>query len=291
MTPFAIAVHGGAGPRGPAEGDAEALAGLTAAVEAGRAVLVDAGGALDAVVAAVCVLEDHPRFNAGRGSVLAEDGTVRMDAAVMAGAGRRLGAVTGAHGVRNPVLLARAVLDEGRHGLLAFEGAAELVRQEWRVPGDWHVTESRRARWAAGVDAVPAVGTVGAVARDARGGLAAATSTGGTPRKRIGRIGDSPLPGAGTWADDATCAVSCTGDGEAIMRAALAHEVDALVRLGGLPLAAAAERAVHEALAALEGDGGLIALGPAGPPATPFRSQAMARAWCEGGAPVKAALT
>ncbi len=180
----------------------------------------------------------------------------------MRGADRAAGAVAAIRGIRNPVLAARAVLDEGRHVLLVGEPAEDFAREAGleTAPEEWFVTERRRLVFERG-------GTVGAVARDARGGLAAATSTGGTSGKHPGRVGDSPLIGAGTWADDATVAVSCTGDGEAVIRNALAHEVDALMRHAGLPLAQACERAI--ARIAPHGTGGLIAVGADGV-AAPF---------------------
>jgi beta-aspartyl-peptidase (threonine type) len=250
MAEVAIVVHGGAGAwRADALGPARE--GVRRAVEAGHAVLRAGGEALDAVQAAVVLLEDDPVFNAGRGSVQDERGDVVMDAAVMRGADRAAGAVAALRGIRNPILAARAVLDERREVLLTGESARELAVAAGlaTAPDTW-------LRGAAGGSRA---GTVGAVARDARGSVAAATSTGGTHGKRPGRVGDSPLPGAGTWADDATAAISCTGDGEAIIRAALAHEVDVLIRIAGLPLGEECDRALAR-LAAF-GTGGLIAIG------------------------------
>jgi L-asparaginase / beta-aspartyl-peptidase len=280
---LAIAVHGGAGsrsrPEAPAEEDVQAA--LLRALEAGRTTLEAGEAALDAVVSAVAVLEDDPAFNAGRGSVLTEAGTVEMDAAVMRGSDRAVGAVAAVRRVRRPVELAHALLGRGRDAILCGDAAERLARdlELETVPEETLVVERQRERWRRR-SASPTLGTVGAVARDSRGGLAAATSTGGRAGQAVGRIGDSPIPGAGTWADSTTCAVSCTGDGEAIIRAACAHEVHARVRAGATPAEAAA--AATAELARFDGTGGLIALGANGELAMPFTTQAMSRGWWEG---------
>jgi beta-aspartyl-peptidase (threonine type) len=263
-----IVVHGGAGQWRPEQRD-PARAGVAQAVEAGHAILRAGGDALAAVQAAVMALEDDPLFNAGRGAALDERGQAIHDAAVMRGADRAAGAVAALSGIRNPITAARAVLDEGRHVLLVGVHAGSFARERGleTAPGPWFITEERRRRFEHG--------TVGAVALDAHGGVAAATSTGGIDGKHPGRVGDSPLIAAGTWADDRTVAVSCTGDGEAIIRAALAHEVDALVRHAGLPLGEACERALAE----VPGTAGLIAVGADGTVAAPFTTAAMPRAW------------
>ena len=296
--PAVLAIHGGAGPApaGPSDGGASRWprqsAGLAAALRAGLAVLSDGGPALDAVVAAVTVLEDDEQWNAGRGSALTAAGTVEMDAAVADGLNRRLAGVACVAGVRHPVQAARAVMEDGRHVLLAGPGAMAFARAAGLAfePEEWFVTERRRLdlvrrsrrsgpRPAAG----PAGGsTVGAVARDADGHLAAATSTGGRTGQLPGRVGDSPVPGAGTWADDATCAVSATGVGEAFLRAAFAHEVDARLRLEGAGLDAACREALA-AVAAAGGDGGCIAVSGHGPPVLPFTTALMHRGWAEVG--------
>jgi isoaspartyl peptidase/L-asparaginase-like protein (Ntn-hydrolase superfamily) len=277
VSDFAIAVHGGAGNWPPAA-EGRAVAGVEAAVAAGHAVLAAGGAALDAVQAAVIVLEDDPAFNAGRGAVLHEEGGVLHDAAIMRGADRAAGAVAALQGIRNPVRAARAVLEEGRHVLLVGEPAGAFARSAGleTAAESWFRTPERELALQRGLSSRE--GTVGAVARDARGGVAAATSTGGTNGKHPGRVGDSPLLAAGTWADDATVAVSCTGDGEAIIRTALAHEIDALMRHAGLPLDAACERALS-GLAPRGGTGGLIAVGAAGGVAAPFTTPAMPCAW------------
>jgi beta-aspartyl-peptidase (threonine type) len=256
-----ILVHGGAG-RIEAERHDRLRAGVRAAAAAGHAILADGGAALDAVVAAVRVLEDDPELNAGTGSALTRDGTVETDAAVMDGAAQRFGAVAAVPDLGAPIAVARAVLDAGEHVLLA----AELGIRP--APRGALVTERARARLrealAARGQPEPGGGTVGAVARDRAGGFAAATSTGGITGKRRGRIGDSPIPGAGTWAD-ARCAVSATGDGEAILRVALSRDVSGRLAAGlGLREACAGALAAlrritggHAGLIAVDADGGI----------------------------------
>ena len=286
-------MHGGAGWAPPAEeaaaSETQVRAALAAALAAGHGVLAAGGSALDAVVAAVRVLEDCEWLNAGRGSVLGATGRVEMDAAVMDGASRRAGAVAGLRGVVNPVLAARAVMERTPHVLLAGDGAEQFARDQGlaRAAPESFVTELRRRQLAAwrersAADPGPAGprqaggGTVGAVARDARGHLAAATSTGGLTGKLPGRVSDSALIGAGTFADDATCAVSATGTGDAFIRAGFAHQVDALLRHAGLDLEEACQRALAGARA-LGGSGGCIALDAAGRAALPFDTEWMAR--------------
>jgi isoaspartyl peptidase/L-asparaginase-like protein (Ntn-hydrolase superfamily) len=239
-------------------------------------------------VAAVRVLEDCPWLNAGRGSVLGATGEIEMDASVMDGATRRAGAVAGLRSVLNPVLAARAVMEHSPHVLLAGEGAERFAQQQGlpRAAPESFVTELRRrqlARWRERVtgpgeaDAQPAGGgTVGAVARDPQGHLAAATSTGGVTGKLPGRVSDSALIGAGNFADDATCAVSATGTGDAFIRAGFAHQVDALMRHAGLSLAEACQRALAS-VRSLGGYGGCIAIDAAGRVALPFDTAVMSR--------------
>jgi beta-aspartyl-peptidase (threonine type) len=282
----AIVVHGGAG-RWPEAAHERARAGVERALQAGHAVLAAGGDALSAVQAAVIVLEDDPVFNAGRGAVLDERGFIAHDAAVMRGADRAAGAVAAIKGIRNPVTAARTVLDEGRHVMLVGESAGFYAREAGldTAPEAWFRTEERREAFERGDN--ERGGTVGAVARDAGGSMAAATSTGGSSGKHPGRVGDSPLVAAGTWADDGTAAISCTGDGEAIIRVALAHEIDALIRHAGLPLAEACDRALA-GLAHL-GTAGVIAVGADGI-AAPFTTPAMPRGWRVGGGPVEIAI-
>jgi L-asparaginase / beta-aspartyl-peptidase len=286
MDEIAIVVHGGAGGlTRDAEREQRMRAGAAAAVAAGHAVLAAGGAAIDAVEAAVVVLEDDPEFNAGRGAALTEYGRVELDASTMEGTTRRAGAVAAVRGVRNPIRAARAVLEEDRHVLLVGAPATDFAATAGlRFESEtWFVTE--RERLALTMAGAAAHGTVGAVARDAEGRLAAATSTGGVSGQRLGRVGDSPLVGAGTWADDDTVAVSCTGHGESIIRSALAHEVDALLRHGGLELQDACGRAI-EGLGRWGQDGGLIAVSAHGEVAATFNSAAMTRAWQVGDGPV-----
>lgn len=267
-----IVVHGGCGnPRGESIGDEEGYHdALRAAVEAADAVLRESRPALDAAQAAVESLEDAPQFNAGRGSVLTADGAVEMDAALMSGHDRRAGSVAAVTTPRHAVALARAVMDTTPHVMLAGAGAERLAAEGAveRMAPDWFVTDRQRERW------WKARGTVGAVVLDDEGRLAAATSTGGTSGQLSGRVGDSPLIGAGTWADDRV-AVSATGDGEGIIRAVAAHRVAALVELGGLSLADACAQVVGS----IDGDAGLIAVDATGNIALPFNTRIMHRAY------------
>lgn len=275
MAERVIAVHGGCG--NPAAGvvreEAAYHDAVAEALSAGSEVLEGGGSALDAVQAAVESLEDCPLLNAGRGSVLTAEGTVETDASIMSGADLRAGAVAAVTGVRHPVALARTVMEETPHVLLAGPGAERLAVThglELCEP-DWFVTDRQRERWMA------SKGTVGAVALDADGHLAAATSTGGVRDQMPGRVGDSPLIGAGCYAEDATCAVSATGDGERIIRAGLAAEVAALMRIGGLTLDAACARALRDRVGPLRGDAGLIALDAAGNVVMPANTTVMHR--------------
>lgn len=272
-----IAIHGGAGVlRG--EGTARHRAGLGRALQAGWKIL-DAGGAsLDAVTAAVVALEDDPLFNAGRGAAYNAEAEHELDAAIMDGATLRAGAVAAVSRIRNPVLAARAVMERSPHVMLMGKGAEQFaLRQKIQLvrPGYFHTAAARRA--SVRKDLNPRHGTVGAVALDREGNLAAATSTGGVTGKLRGRVGDSPIVGAGTWADNATCAVSGTGDGELFMRAVLAYDVAARMRYGGASLRRAATAALA-GIARLGGTGGLVAVDRGGRIAMPFNSQGMFRA-------------
>ncbi len=294
----ALVIHGGAGvitreDLSPAD-EAAIRADLDRALDAGNAVLEDGGTALDAATAAVQVLEDSPWFNAGKGAVFTADGTHELDAAVMEGHTRRAGAVAGVRTVRHPVRLARAVMEHSPHVFLAADGAeafADTRPELERVPNAWFDTERRRRqleaaqareqRQAAGeaVDQRGAYfGTVGAVALDARGHIAAATSTGGMTNKRFGRIGDSPVIGAGTYAS-ARCGVSATGWGEFYLRAVAAHDICARVELRGDPIEAAAEDVINRIIPAMGGDGGAIGLDSAGTIVMPFNTGGMYRGW------------
>jgi beta-aspartyl-peptidase (threonine type) len=287
---WALAIHGGAGSMTRDSFDAAAIAaheaGLAAALAAGRAVLAGGGSALDAVTAAVVVLEDDPHFNAGRGAVFTYHGTNELDAAIMAGDARGAGAVAGVTHTRNPVRLARAVMEAGPHVMLSGAGADEFARDhgieqvdpDWfATPERWRQLEELKARKLGWFDSGMKYGTVGAVARDAAGHVAAATSTGGLTGKRWGRIGDSPLIGAGTYADDRAGAVSCTGSGEQFIRTGAAHEICARMRLMG-ESAEVAARAVLAEVGALGGVGGVIVVAPTGETALAFTTPGMFRA-------------
>jgi beta-aspartyl-peptidase (threonine type) len=287
----AIAVHGGAGDIPPNEltpaRERAYHEGLARALEAGTAVLARGGSSLDAVVASVQALEDDPLFNAGHGSVIAANGICEMDASLMDGRDLRAGAVTGLRHVRSPIGLARLVMERSPHVMLAGEGAEEFGLEHGiePVPNRHFVTERRQRELELalheGLGAVATAGfpkgTVGAVALDDEGNLAAATSTGGMTAKRWGRVGDSPIIGAGTYAANDCCAVSATGHGEFFIRAAVAHEIASLVRYAGLDVVAAAHRVVNEQLVRMGGDGGVIAIGRDGRVAMPYNSKGMLR--------------
>ena len=288
---WAIAIHGGAGTiardRLSAEEEARIRAALARARDAGAAILAGGGRAVDAVVAAVTILEEEPLFNAGVGAVLTSAGTVELDAAVMDGRMRRLGAVTGVTRTRSPVALAQRLMERGPHVFLAGAGAEAFARAEGleEVPNDHFVTERRRRQLedqrlrgtGAARAAEGAFGTVGAVARDRAGHLAAATSTGGLSGKAPGRIGDTPVVGAGTVAEDGACAVSATGTGELFLRARVAGQICDRIRFGREPLARAARAALQE-MAALGGAGGLVAVDARGRIAMPLTTPGMYRA-------------
>lgn len=289
---FGLAIHGGAGTLPRAQLDAERehgyRAGLSGALAAGYAVLEAGGSGVDAVAKAVGALEDNELFNAGRGAVFTLDGRNELDASIMNGATLAAGAVCGLQRIRNPIELARAVMEGSEFVFLSGAGAEQFAASrgfEFVDPGYFHTA----ARWRqleriregdAGLSpmTISHVGTVGAVALDSRGHLAAATSTGGMTGKRFGRIGDSPLIGAGTYADDRSCAVSATGHGEMFIRAAVAHDICARVRFGGRSLARAAEEVVMGELRAIGGEGGVIAIDRQGRVEMPFNTEGMFRA-------------
>lgn len=309
---YALVVHGGAGTR--AEGDSSRARsercrlGLTEALHRGQRILETDGSALDAVEAAVAALEDDALFNAGRGAVLTLAGTAELDAAIMDGGTLRAGAVAQARHVRNPIRLARRLLEHSAHVFLVGDGADAYASELGfeLVPNAYFITPERQQQLAAlcsaaaqadpssSAPAAPSaagqperqpgaaesapLGTVGAVARDRRGGLAAATSTGGTAGQRVGRVGDSPVIGAGTYADDDSCAVSTTGHGEAFLRSVLAYDISARVRYRGDSLATAVECAIAERLSAVGGRGGVIALARRGAPVIRHNSATLAYA-------------
>ena len=290
---YSLAIHGGAGTllkeNMTPEKEAAYHDALSRALEAGEAILREGGSAMDAVEAAVCALEDEPLFNAGRGAVYTSEGAQEMDAAVMDGRDRRAGSVAGVFGPKNPVKLARAVMERTEHVTLIGPNALEIARQAGLEFGDrdYFFTQSRwdalqetlamRARGEVSDDPAVRHGTVGAVARDVAGNIAAATSTGGMTAKAPGRVGDTPMIGAGTFADNATCAVSATGHGEVFIRWNAAGEIAARMRHAGEDLATAADHVVLQDLAPNDGSGGVIAVDGAGNIAMPFNSQGMYR--------------
>jgi beta-aspartyl-peptidase (threonine type) len=288
---FGLAIHGGAGtlPRADmsAEREERYRAGLGRALAAGFETLERGGSSLDAVTRAVTVLEDDPLFNAGHGSVFTHDGGNELDASIMEGAALAAGAVCGVTHIRNPIELARAVMEHSDYVLLSGAGAEEfaLSRGFALVPRSYFHTEERwrqleRIRSGDGAVSpltISHIGTVGAVALDSHGHLAAATSTGGMTGKRYGRIGDSPIIGAGTYADDRSCAVSATGHGEIFIRAAVAHDICARVRFGARSLEAAVREVVLEELPPRGGEGGVIGIDAGGRIVMEFNSEGMFR--------------
>ena len=299
-----IAIHGGAGTLSRAHISAEQERAYHAALQqvllAGQAVLAQGGTAMEAVCEAVRLLEDCPLFNAGHGAVFTAQATHELDAAVMDGATLAAGAVAGVSRIRNPVQAARAVMQNGQHVLMVAEGAERMAQEAGlaTVEPSYFSTPARHAQLLAAqarqagvvldhdgaaalagraIDEGRKMGTVGAVALDAHGHLAAATSTGGMTNKLPGRLGDSPLIGCGTYADDRTAAVSCTGHGESFIRVAAAHDVCARMAYGGASLEAATHAVVHEALPAVQGTGGLIAVDRQGKVCLPFNTEGMYR--------------
>jgi beta-aspartyl-peptidase (threonine type) len=294
---FAIAVHGGAGTIDRATLTAEKRgqieAALARALRSGHQVLAAGGSSLDAVTAAVVVLEDSPHFNAGKGAVFNADGRNELDAAIMEGHTRRAGAVAALTRVRNPIRAARAIMEASPHVFMIGAGAERFAREQgldivspryFRTAERWRQFQDARRkakadRASTAATVLPATayyGTVGAVALDRQGHLAAATSTGGMTMKRYGRVGDVPVIGGGTWADD-RCAVSATGWGEFFIRSAAAHEICARVRLAGASIGDAAAGVVLNDIPAMGGNGGVIAIDAAGTIAMPFSSAGMYR--------------
>jgi L-asparaginase / beta-aspartyl-peptidase len=291
--PIAIVIHGGAGvierSRMTPEHEASFRAGLAAALDAGYAVLERGGSSLDAVIAAVRIMEDDPQFNAGRGAVLDEDGFAELDAAIMDGNGPRAGSVAAVRHVKNPIELARLVMDKSPHVLLVGQGAEEFALEQGMVlvPESYFVVPHRvqelaEAKRAAAERAkappVKGTGTVGAVALDRAGNLAAATSTGGLTNKHRGRVGDSPIIGAGTYANNDSCAASGTGEGEYYIRQVLTYDICAMVHYQHKTLAQAVHAEIHEKLQRTGGTGGVIAMDPAGNIVMDFNTPGMFRA-------------
>lgn len=293
-----IAIHGGAGAITRAqlsqEQERRYVEALSSIVETGQRMLEAGESALDVVTEAVRLLEECPLFNAGIGAVFTRDETHELDACVMDGISLKAGAVAGVSHLRNPVLAARLVMEQSPHVLLVGEGAEKFAFAHGMEPVSPEIfstperyqqllaargADETRLDHAAPLDEASKMGTVGAVALDKAGNLAAATSTGGMTNKLPGRVGDSPLPGAGCYANNTSVAVSCTGTGEVFIRTLAAYDIAALMDYGGLSLAEACERVVMEKLPALEGSGGLIAIDREGNVALPFNSEGMYRAW------------
>jgi beta-aspartyl-peptidase (threonine type) len=289
--PWVIVVHGGAGglPTGLPDSEIAAVrAALSQALAAGGKVLADGGDSLDAVQAAIRLMEDSGVLNAGRGAVLNHAGFAELDASLMRGSDRAAGAVAAVRHVANPIDLARLVMDRSPHVLLVGEGAEQFAREQGIAlkTADYFITPRRQQEWRRAIEAerraAPAgsgtQGTVGAVALDSHGNLAAGTSTGGLTNKHVGRVGDSPLIGAGTYAENGVCAVSATGEGETFIRYTAAAELCARLSMRGEKLATAAPAVIDE-LHKAGGDGGIIALDRHGQIATPYSTPTMLRGW------------
>jgi L-asparaginase / beta-aspartyl-peptidase len=287
---FALAVHGGAGTLSRSEmtpaQEKEYREGLSAALDAGYALLGRGASSLDAVIAAVRVLEDNPLFNAGRGAVLNRDGVAELDASLMDGRTLGAGAVTGLQHVRNPIDLARLVMDKSPHVMLVGAGAEEFAKLQGMemVPNEYFRTPARQRQLERSLrgaiareNELQAFGTVGAVALDLQGNLAAATSTGGMTGKRWGRVGDSPIIGAGTYANNESCAVSATGHGEYFIRTVVAHDICAQVEYLKIPLSKAVDNVLNGRMKKLGGNGGVIAIDPGGEIVLDFNSEGMFR--------------
>ena len=287
---FGMVIHGGAGTiersEMTPENEAAHRAGLEQSLKAGYAVLERGGSSLDAVEAAIRVLEDNPLFNAGKGAVFTHEGTNELDASIMDGKTLNAGAVADLQHIRNPISLARMVMEKSPHVMLVGDGAETFARkmgmpfvdQKYFYTNErWQSLQKEKAKTSpAPMSDKDRHGTVGAVALDKAGNLAAGTSTGGTTNKQSGRVGDSPIIGAGTYADNRTCAVSCTGDGEYFIRSVVAHDISAMMEYKGMPVQAAAQAALDKA-GRLGGTGGLIAIDKQGNFAMPFNTSGMYR--------------
>lgn len=296
IQPFSLAIHGGAGTlvkgQMTAEKESAYKKALELALDEGYALLMDGSSAVDAVEKAVAVLEDSPLFNAGKGSVFTADGTHEMDAAIMNGKTLDAGAVSLIYGIKNPIALARDVMEKSDHIFLAGEGAMQFAQSlKYNLKdASYFYDEFRYQQWQdiKGTDSFQLdhsakkeskFGTVGAVACDQQGNLAAATSTGGMTNKRFGRVGDSPLIGIGNYANNKTCAVSCTGSGEYFIKGVVAYDVSCLMEYKGLSLSEAASEVIHKRLLDIGGDGGLIAVDIQGNIAMPFNTEGMYRGY------------
>jgi len=293
-----LVIHGGAGTINrknmTEEREREYRAALEQALRTGQAVLAKGGSSLDAVEATVRFMEDSPLFNAGKGAVFTHEGKNELDAAIMEGATRKAGSVAGVTIIKNPITAARAVMEKSKHVMMAGRGAElfatkmglDIVdpsyfwtERRWKALQE-ELLKEQQPQASLAVEDENRFGTVGAVALDKSGNLAAATSTGGTTNKQYGRIGDSPIIGAGTFADNESCAVSATGAGEFFIRWSVAHEISALMRYKGLSVQQAADQVVNKILKAVPGaEGGVIALDAKGNFAMPFNSEGMYRGW------------
>jgi len=303
--PLTIVIHGGAGALAPGkytpEEEAAYKAKLTEALDAGYLVLEKGGSSLDAVETAIVILEDTPLFNAGKGAVFTREGKNELDASIMDGATTKAGAIAGVTRVKNPIRLARAVMDRSEHVMMAGKGAEIFAKEQslefvdpayFKTERRWKdYQEKLRALKEQKAEASPEkCGTVGAVALDSHGNLAAGTSTGGMLMKRYGRVGDSPIIGAGTYADNRSCAVSSTGWGEYFIRLTIARDICAQVEYGGKTVGEAARDVIHNRLQNSGGDGGVIALGRDGAIAMEFNSAGMFRGVREEGAAARVAI-
>lgn len=305
MKKYALAIHGGAGTILKSmmtdEKEANYKKALQAAIDAGESVLKNKGTALDAVEASIRSLENNPLFNAGKGAVFTNEGKNEMDASIMVGDTLAAGAVAGVKNIKNPISLARKVMEQSDHVLLAGEGAQQFAK---KVKAEFETDEYffdatrfehlQKAKETDGVfldhtesgqfdankylDDEKKFGTVGAVALDIHGNLAAGTSTGGMTNKKFGRVGDSPIIGSGTYANNATCAISCTGHGEFFIRAVVAYDISCLMEYKGMTLKAACKEVVNDKLVKFGGEGGLIAVDAQGNIELPFNSEGMYRA-------------
>lgn len=295
MKTFSIAIHGGAGTlvKGlmTQELESQYKTALKGARDAGFEVLKTGGTAIDAVETSVKMLEDSPLFNAGKGSVFTAEGTHEMDAAIMEGKTLEAGAVSLITGIKNPVSLARDVMEKSYHVFLAGEGAMKFAKEQnyYLEDPDYFYDEVRYKQWQGIKDSDTfqldhsvkkdgKFGTVGAVACDQNGTVAAATSTGGMTNKKWGRVGDSPMIGSGNYANNKTCAISCTGSGEFFIRGVVAYDVACLIEHKGLSLKEASEEVIYKRILEIKGDGGLIAVDAKGNIAMPFNTEGMYRA-------------
>lgn len=294
MQPITIVIHGGAGTIEPADLtpqlEQQYHEGLQAALDAAYAILINNGTALDAVAVAVSVLEDNPLFNAGRGSVFTNTGAHEMDASIMEGKDLKAGAVAGVQHIKNPILVAKTVMEKTEHIFLGGEAATTFALNNGfeHMPDEYFYTEHRYRQWQLvkeettvaldhNIKLEKKFGTVGAAAVDINGNIAAATSTGGMTNKRYGRIGDTPMIGAGTYANNNTCAISCTGHGEKFIQAVAAYDVSCLMEYKNMSLEQAMKVVVEEKLVKIEGEGGMIGVDANGNYAMIFNSAGMYR--------------